>query len=129
MLTNEKPFVLLDNLTATDFILKMIEMGTPIETSLVGVFDDKGRGSRRDIPLPLHRDGDYSTDHKDKIDIVGLYCVNEGDARTLIEHDNVLLKFKLKKGEALIFDNKTVRHGREGEVKDRLLMRIWISKK
>ncbi len=129
MLTEDKPFVLLDNLSATDFIIKMTEMGTPIETSLVGVFDDKGRGSRRDIPLPLHRDGDYSTDYKGKIDIIGLYCVREGDARTLIQHDNILLKFKLKKGQALIFDNREVLHGREGEVKDRLLMRIWISKK
>jgi hypothetical protein len=129
VLTETKPFILLDNLTATDFIIRMLEMGNPIETSLVGVFDDEGRGSRRDIPLPLHRDGDYSTNYKDRIDIVGLYCVNEGSARTLIEHDNVLLKFKLKKGQALIFDNKAVRHGREGEVKDRLLMRIWISKK
>ena len=129
MLTETKPFILLDNLTATEFIIRMLEMGNPIETSLVGVFDDEGRGSRRDIPLPLHRDGDYSTNYKNKIDIVGLYCVKEGEARTLIEHDNVLLKFKLKKGQALIFDNKVVRHGREGEVKDRLLMRIWISKK
>jgi len=129
VLTKTEPFILLDNLTATEFIIRMLEMGSPIETSLVGVFNNEGRGSRRDIPLPLHRDGDYSTNYKDKIDIVGLYCVNEGEARTLIEHDNVLLKFKLKKGQALIFDNKAVRHGREGKVKDRLLMRIWISKK
>ena len=78
MLTKEKPWMLVDKLTADTFILKMLEYGTPIETSVVGVFDESGRGSRRDIPLPMHRDGDYSTDYKGKIDIVGQYWIVTG---------------------------------------------------
>ena len=128
MLTKDKPWILVDNLTADSFILKMLEFGTPLETSIVGVFDDSGRGSRRDIPLPMHRDGDYSTDYKDKIDIVGLYCIREGTASTLVEHNDEITAVTLKNGQALIFDNKVCRHAREGSVGDRLLMRLWISK-
>ncbi len=128
MLTKDKPWILVDNLTADSFILKMLEFGTPLETSIVGVFDDSGRGSRRDIPLPMHRDGDYSTDYKDKIDIVGLYCIREGTASTLVEYNDEITAVTLKNGQALIFDNKVCRHAREGSVGDRLLMRLWISK-
>jgi hypothetical protein len=129
MLTEEKPWALVDKLTADTFILKMLEFGTPIETSVVGVFDDSGRGSRRDIPLPMHRDGDYSTDYKGKVDIVGLYCIREGTAKTLIECKGEITEVVLKTGQAIIFDNKTCRHAREGSIGDRLLMRLWISKK
>lgn len=128
MLTKDKPWILVDNLTADSFILKMLEFGTPLETSIVGVFDDSGRGSRRDIPLPMHRDGDYSTDYKDKIDVVGLYCIREGTASTLVEYNDETTAVTLKNGQALIFDNKVCRHAREGSVGDRLLMRLWISK-
>ena len=128
MLTKDKPWILVDNLTADSFILKMLEFGTPLETSIVGVFDDSGRGSRRDIPLPMHRDGDYSTDYKGKIDVVGLYCIREGTASTLVEYNDEITAVTLKNGQALIFDNKVCRHAREGSVGDRLLMRLWISK-
>ena len=128
MLTEEKPWALVDKLTADTFILKMLEFGTPIETSVVGVFDESGRGSRRDIPLPMHRDGDYSTDYKGKIDIVGLYCIREGTAKTLIECRGETIEVVLKTVQAIIFDNKICRHAREGSVGDRLLMRLWISK-
>ena len=128
MLTEEKPWALVDKLTADTFILKMLEYGTPIETSVVGVFNESGRGSRRDIPLPMHRDGDYSTNYKGKIDIVGLYCIREGTAKTLIEYNGETTEVTLRNGQALIFDNKLCRHAREGSVGDRLLMRLWISK-
>ena len=92
-------------------------------------FDKEGRGSRRDIDLDLHRDGDYSTEYKNKIDIVGLYCIRPGVSKTIIEHkDKELFEIVLKKGQALIFDNKICRHGRVGLVKDRILLRVWISK-
>ena len=102
----------------------MLDLGYPIETSLIGAFDREGRGSRRDIELPLHRDGDYS-DRRD-IDIVGLYCIKQSDAVTLIKQDETLTELTLLKGEALIFDNKICLHGRKGVVGERLLLRIWI---
>lgn len=110
-----------------EFIFKMLSYGKPLETSLVGAFDDEGRGSRRDIDLPLHRDGDYSTEFKDKIDYVGLYCLRGGDAETIIEFENKVKKIRLKPKEAIIFNNKLCRHGREGIVGDRVLLRVWIS--
>ena len=76
----------------------------------------------------MHRDGDYSTDYKDKIDVVGLYCIREGTASTLVEYNDEITAVTLKNGQALIFDNKVCRHAREGSVGDRLLMRLWISK-
>ena len=123
-------FEFIENISADDFVFKMLELGTPIETSLVGAFDNEGRGSRRDIDLPLHQDGDYSTDYKDRIDYVGFVCVRSGGtAVTVVEDTNKNLHyFKLKKGEALIIDNKQCRHAREGYVEDRILLRIWIKK-
>src|SRR4051812_2666338 len=80
-----------ERMTADDFILGMLALGTPIEMSVVGSFDDAataGRGSRRDMDLPLHRDGVYSAKlaeaqgghyvERPNIDVVGLYCVREG---------------------------------------------------
>jgi hypothetical protein len=80
--------------------------------------------------LPFHRDGDYSTSFKDKIDYVGLYCIREdGTAITLIEDSfGKLHNFKLKKGQAIIINNKHCRHAREGLVRNRLLLRVWIKK-
>ncbi len=113
----------------------MLTLGSPLEISLVGVFDTEGRGSRRDIDLPMHKDGQYSQAlaeqqgglyiAKEGIDIVGLYCINEGDTPcyTLLSND---VKIDLKKNQALIFDNHALEHGREGNVGNRLLMRFWI---
>jgi hypothetical protein len=123
-------FEFIKNISADDFVLKMLELGTPIETSLVGVFQDSGRGSKRDIPLPLHQDGDYSKEFKDKIDYVGFVCIRSGgSAVTVIEDINKNLHyFKLKKGQALIIDNKECRHAREGLVRNRILLRVWVKK-
>ena len=81
---------LFDGIDANQFILESISYCRPVEVSLVGAFDTEGRGSRRDIELPLHRDGDYSTDYKDKIDYVCLFCVRPGDATTLIDDGSVV---------------------------------------
>ena len=126
-----KGFEFIENISADEFVLKMLELGTPIETSLVGAFQDSGRGSKRDIPLPLHQDGDYSKDFKDKIDYVGFVCLRSGGtAVTVVEDLNKSLHyFKLKKGQALIIDNKQSRHAREGYVEDRILLRVWINGK
>ncbi len=129
MLFHQKyaPWTIIDNVSAEEFILLMLKFGKPLQTSLVGNFDIKGRGSRRDIDLPFHRDGDYS--HVDgKIDIVGLYCIKEGTTQTFIKHDSHTENFCLKKRQMLIFDNNTCLHARKGSIKDRLLLRIWIEK-
>lgn len=132
----DKPWIVIDETTADEFLLKMLELGTPAETSIIGIFDTSGRGSRRDIDLPLHRDGDYSAKLAEKngqvfdkvIDFVGLYCLREGTSETLIEVDGNVSSIVLKRGQSVIFDNKKCRHGRKGEVKDRLLLRVWITK-
>tara|TARA_R100000742_G_C4213704_1_gene39370 strand:- start:13 stop:399 length:387 start_codon:yes stop_codon:yes gene_type:complete len=119
---------LISNISADNFLLEMLKLGKPIETSLVGAFDKQGRGSRRDIDLPLHRDGDYSiaTAIQHSIDWVGLYCIKGGKATTLIEDNGELREFNLQEGQAIILDNKLCRHGRRGKVGDRLLLRVWI---
>jgi hypothetical protein len=126
--TAKQPWIVYSG-TADDFLLKMLEYGKPIETSLVGVFDDRGRGSRRDVPLPFHRDGDYSKDMaaKHNIDVVGLYCIRDGgNVETLIKYDDNVYRFQLCQGQGIIFDNHAVLHAREGAVADRLLLRVWI---
>jgi hypothetical protein len=118
-----------ENITADDFIQEMLKLGKPIETSLVGVFETEGRGSKRDIDLPFHRDGDYSKDiaAKHSIDYVGLYCIEGGESKTLVELDkDNIHEFCFKKGNAIIMNNKNVRHAREGKVDKRLLLRVWI---
>lgn len=127
--TPEKPWEVV-NMTADRFILRMLEFGVPIETSLVGVFGEKGRGSRRDIPLPFHKDGDYSTAMAEKhsIDVVGLYCIREGEANTLIQHNGETISLTLSKGQGIIFENQEVLHAREGKVGDRILLRVWIER-
>lgn len=138
---NSDPYYITSYVDADDFILEMLDLGKPLEVSLVGVFDEEGRGSRRDIELPFHRDGEYSeqmakaqggyhTPAKD-IDIVAMYCVWDDAFKrcfTTINDGNKIEKIELTQGDALIFDNKKVTHGRMGEVGDRLLLRIWIKR-
>lgn len=121
-------FYVYENITADKFILEMLKLGKPIETSLVGVFDSEGRGSRRDVDLPFHRDGDYSKDiaAKHSIDYVGLYCIRSGESKTLLEVDGQEIELTLKEGQAIIMNNRNIRHARKGPVGDRLLLRVWI---
>lgn len=121
-------FYVYENITADKFILEMLKLGKPIETSLVGVFDSEGRGSRRDVDLPFHRDGDYSKDiaAKHSIDYVGLYCIRSGESKTLLEVEGQEIELTLKEGQAIIMNNRNIRHARKGAVGDRLLLRIWI---
>ena len=121
-------FYIYENITADKFILEMLKLGKPIETSLVGVFDSEGRGSRRDVDLPFHRDGDYSKDiaTKHNIDYVGLYCIRGGDSKTLLEVEGQEIELTLKEGQAIIMNNRNIRHARKGPVGDRLLLRVWI---
>lgn len=129
METKKSSWEIFNNISAEDFIMKAISYGNPIETSLVGAFDPEGKGSRRDMELPLHRDGDYTTEFKNKIDYVCLYCVNPGDAVTIIKDEyDVIHRINLKKNEGIIIDNKLCLHAREGLVRDRVLLRIWIKK-
>jgi len=121
-------WALFESITAEEFLLKLLELGPPLETSIVGAFQSEGRGSRRGIELPLHRDGDYTLDFKDKITYLGLFCLREGGSATTLLEDGSgkLHKFNLKKNQALILNNKICRHGREGSVGERLLLRVWI---
>jgi len=119
---------LFDGIDASQFILESISYGRPVEVSLVGAFDTEGRGSRRDIELPLHRDGDYSTVYKDKIDYVCLFCVRSGDATTLIDDGSTVHELNLSENQGVIIDNRACRHGRKGTVGDRILLRLWIEK-
>ena len=123
-------FVFIPETTADQFILEMLKLGKPIELSLVGVFEKEGRGSKRDIELPFHRDGDYSKDiaAKHSIDYVGLYCIKGGETETVIKVESTGQEHSivLKEGQAVIMDNKAVLHARRGNVGDRLLMRVWI---
>jgi hypothetical protein len=123
-------FYLYENITADNFILEMLKLGKPIETSLVGVFDNEGRGSRRDVDLPFHRDGDYSKEiaAKHSIDYVGLYCIKGGESKTLLEVEGKEIELTLKEGQGIIINNKNIRHARKGPVGERLLLRIWIEK-
>jgi len=123
-----KHYKLVEDTTADQFIIDMLKLGKPIETSLVGVFDSEGRGSRRDVDLPLHRDGDYSKDiaAKHSIDYVGLYCIKGGESKTILEVDGQEIELTLKERQAIIMNNKNIRHARKGPVGDRLLLRVWI---
>lgn len=123
-------------MTIEKFLLGMLSLGYPLDVSLVGVFDESGRGSRRDIELPLHKDGVYSESlakiqggeyvEQKNIDFVGMYCiVEEENCITLLENQEVILK----KGQALIFDNNRILHGRQGLVGKRLLLRMWVKRK
>lgn len=131
-------------MSCDDFLLEMLSLGKPIETSLVGVFEtgSKIRGSLKETELPLHRDGEYSAMlaeaqggtyvEREGINYVGIYCFRDDipDCFTILEHlyegELVTHKIQLVKGEALIFDNRIVRHGRTGLVGKRLCLRVWI---
>ena len=123
-------FLFISETTADQFILEMLKLGKPIELSLVGVFENEGRGSKRDIELPFHRDGDYSKDiaAKHSIDYVGLYCIKGGETETIIKVESTGQEHSivLKEGQAVVMNNKAVLHARKGNVGDRLLMRVWI---
>lgn len=123
------PWYLTDGLSLEEFITGMLELGSPVEVTLVGVFDKEGRGSRRDIEMNPHHDGDYS--NTDRPDYVGLYCVREGEFECVTEIYDPVVREKtdeveLKKGEAFIFDNTRIAHARRGKVGSRLLLRVWV---
>jgi hypothetical protein len=127
-----------------DFLIGMSELGTPQEIQMVGTFgkaaDTSVRTAHRDTDLPFHRDGIYTQAiadmqqgtyvEKPHVDIVGLYCVREGEAPcyTTISEDGhtAMAEVNLKAGEALIMDNR-LSHGRRGQVGTRLLIRFWVS--
>lgn len=129
------PYYVVSDCSLEQFILGMLSLGKPMELSLVGVFDQEGRGSRRELDLPLHRDGEYSQALADAqggtyverpgIDIVGLYCIRSGSGQCLTLVDDA--EIELQSRQALVFDNHKVLHGRRGPVGERLLLRMWVS--
>ncbi len=135
-----EPCYMLVNRTLDRFILGMLKLGKPVETLLVGAFNTEGRGAQRDMNLVLHRDGEYDeqlakdqgdmyVEHSCGVDYVGFYCIKESlDCNTIIQVDGEEEFHEViqRKGEALIFDNRKIKHGRVGPVGDRLLLRMWI---
>ncbi len=136
-LSEKRPWILMPAFTADQFLLHMISLGEPEEVTLVGVFGDRGRGSRQDVELPLHRDGEYSArkaaeaglPFDKQVDIVGLYCIRESSTITSLAWGSESLDINLKQGQALIFDNNLCLHGRKGEVGDRILLRVWVKRR
>lgn len=133
---------LINNLSLSGFVLSMLDrFGTPVETLLVGAFHNEGRGAQRDMELDMHQDGIRDptlarrqggsyVEHPD-VDIVGFYCLREDkDCTTFVQEigGDTIHSIKLKTGGALILDNRRVRHGRKGEVNDRVLFRIWMTR-
>ena len=135
-LTPENPWVFIDKTNADDFLKEVLKLGKPTEVSIVGAFGKEGRGSTQDMNLPLHFDGDYSArkaaekglTFDKKIDILALYCLKGGDSVTLLEWNGNTASIILQTGQALIIDNKICRHGRSGQVGDRMLLRVWIER-
>ena len=120
-----------ENLTAEQFIFESLKFGKPVFTSLIGVFDTKGLGHRREMELDYHKDGDYSPEitAEYNIDYVSMYCLRDGEVTTMFKFDDgSSAEFVLKKGQAIIFDNQRCKHARKGKVGDRLLLRLWIEK-
>lgn len=134
------------NMTCEEFLLGMLELGVPLEVSLVGSFDSQEgptRASRRDVDLPLHQDGVRSEAlatlqgglyvEKEGVDYVGLYCLRQGESPcyTLLEGDfpNSSAEVDLKQNEALVFDNHRLLHGRKGSVGNRVLIRFWVKER
>ena len=147
------PWYIVESSTLEEFVLGMLPLGHLLETSVVGVFEDKGRGSRRDIELPLHRDGQYSKKLAEaqggsvvefpNIDIVGLHCIREGSEQcftTLLVAEGYVPEadgpgglmtgniecIELRRGQSLVFDNNRCLHGRSGTVGERLVVRMWL---
>ena len=134
-----------------EFSLGMLRFGIPVESVFVGAYDDHARGARRDMELPYHRDGEYSRrlalqqgNHYVEIPdvtLVGFYCLVDNPAtETLliateapadsVRDDAVPDEtVRLRKGQALVFDNKRVVHARRGPVGDRVLFRIWVTRR
>ncbi len=130
-------------MTADEFLLAVLNLGTPLEVAFVGAFDQGsvGRASRRDVDLPPHQDGVRSDALADVqgglyveragVDYVGLYCLRGGCSpcyTTLADLEgNPITEVNLRPGQALIFDNRRLMHGRRGPVDDRVLIRVWIA--
>ena len=138
-----RPWYVARDLSLSEFVLATIDsFGAPVETLLVGAFRDEGRGAQRDMELDMHQDGVRSSDlarrqggtyvENPDVDVVGMYCVRGNpECVTLVEEidSGVVHRVILAAGEAILFDNHRVRHGREGPVGDRVLLRIWIKRR
>lgn len=78
-------------MSATDFLIDMADIGTPQQLNLVGSFadpdDQSARTAHRDTDLPWHRDGIRSQAIADmqggnyieapNVDLVGMYCLRD----------------------------------------------------
>lgn len=137
---NGQPWCLVWDLSLNEFVLSMLEtFGRPIETLLVGAFYDEGRAAQRDIDVDLHHDGVYSEavaktqggtyiEAKD-VRVVGFYCLVENTTCTTLVQEvksGEIHHTVLRANEALILDNRRVKHARIGPVGNRVLFRMWM---
>ena len=118
-----------------DYILGMLSFGKPMETLLVGDFYEEGIGASTGMEIQFHKDGVWSSAEAEaagapwpSVDLVGFYCIVPGHATNTVKIDdtNEQIPIRLERGQALILDNRKVRHSRQGTVGDRLLLRLWI---
>jgi len=137
---DSKGFYFTHDLTLNDFIFEMLKLGNPLETSLVGVFKNTGRGSSTSMELDWHQDGAYSKRKAEENgqsfdlwpDYIGLYCLKES-LQTVTSIKNLDLTIQkdliLTNNSCLILDNNKFLHKRNSVIDfDRLLFRIWIRK-
>jgi hypothetical protein len=135
--------------TCDEFLLGMAALGEPFSLSLVGnLGGESWKGSTRDVDLPLHQDGvrtealaavqDGNYLECPDVDYVGLYCLRAGAGkcvtrlRRLHPLDGISTytdEIELRAGQALVFDNRELLHGRGGPVGARLLLRAWVRAK
>lgn len=127
------PYYVRDDMSLEEFIVGMLSLGKPVETLLVGDFFEGGIGANTGMEIQFHKDGQWSS-HLDSgslqnVDLVGFYCIIPGEVVTTLSIDATkeVVPIKLEKGQALVLDNRKVRHSRKGIVGDRLLFRIWLT--
>ena len=142
---DEHPWHVVWGFDLGEFVLAMLDtFGRPVETMLVGAFNDEGRGAQRDMELDMHQDGirdpalaarqGGSYVENPDVDVVGMYCLRDNPecvtrvVRTDVGPAPTVHRVVLGTGEALLFDNRRVRHARVGPVGDRVLMRVWMTR-
>lgn len=107
----------------SDFVAGMLKLGRPYvyQLDLIGDFEYSEGYRQNQGGIEYHRDGVQG--------YVGLYCLESNpkcyttikDAKT-----QRCSKVALQSGQALIFNDRLVQHGRQGMTTNRLLVRMKV---